>query len=137
MQHHNGVFRSTDAAKTWQSIKIDVSVFGFATVVHPEDPNTAWFVPGVKDEMRIPVDAKVVVTRTRDGGKTFDVLREGLPQEHAYDLAFRHGMDIDASGDRLAFGSTTGSLWTSDNQGDSWQQFSAHLPPVYCVRFVK
>ena len=49
----------------------------------------------------------------------------------------RHGMDIDETGDRLAFGSTTGSLWTTDDQGDSWQQFSAHLPPVYCVRFVK
>lgn len=137
VQHHNGVFRSTDACRNWQDIKAEPSAFGFATVVHPEDPDTAWFVPGVKDEVRIPVDAKVVVTRTRDGGKSFDILREGLPQEHAYDLTFRHGMDIDESGNRLAFGSTTGSLWTSDNQGDSWQQVSAHLPPVYCVRFVK
>ena len=137
VQHHNGVFRSTDACQTWQDIKIDLSVFGFATVVHPDDPDTAWFVPGIKDEMRIPVDGKVVVTRTRDGGRSFDVLREGLPQEHAYDLTFRHGMDIDETGDRLAFGSSTGSMWTSDNQGDSWQHVSAHLPPVYCVRFVK
>jgi hypothetical protein len=103
--------------------------------VHPAKGDTAWFVPAIKDEKRIPVDGRVVVTRTRDGGKSFDVLTDGLPQEHAYDLVFRHAMDIDASGDRLVFGSTTGSLWISENQGDSWQCISAHLPPVYCTRF--
>ena len=72
--------------------------------VHPDDADTAWFVPGVKDECRIPVDGKLVVARTRDGGQSFDVLTEGLPQEHAYDLVFRHALDIDDSGRRLAMG---------------------------------
>lgn len=135
-QHHNGIFRSTDGSKTWTEIKdVKPSTFGFAVVVHPQDGDTAWFVPGVKDEVRVPVDGKVVVTRTRDGGKSFDILRNGLPQEHAYDIVFRHCLDIDDSGDRLAFGSTTGSLWVSENQGDSWQCVSTHLPPIYCVRF--
>ena len=111
------------------------SSFGFAVAVHPEDPNTAWFVPGVKDEKRYPVDGALVVTRTRDGAETFDVLRDGLPQQHAYDIVYRHGLAIDASGDTLAFGSTTGNLWLSDDQGDRWQTVSEHLPPVYCVRF--
>jgi hypothetical protein len=48
---------------------------------------------------------------------------------------YRHGLDIDSSGDRLAFGSTTGNLWVSDDQGDHWQLVSQHLPPIYCVRF--
>ena len=78
--------------------------------MHPHDGDTAWLVPDVKDERRIPVNGQVVVTRTRDGGRTFEVLRNGLPQEHAYDLTFRHALDIDDTGDRLAFGSTTGSL---------------------------
>ena len=42
---------------------------------------------------------------------------------------------IDAGGETLAFGSTTGSVWVSNDQGDSWQHVSAHLPPVYAVRF--
>lgn len=79
--------------------------------VHPRDPNTAWFVPAVKDEKRYPAGGCVVVNRTRDGGQTFDTLTRGLPQEHAYDLVFRHALDVDESGDRLASGSTTGSLW--------------------------
>jgi photosystem II stability/assembly factor-like uncharacterized protein len=135
-QHHNGIFRSVDGAASWQEIEnVKPSAFGFPTVVHPDDGDTAWFVPAVKDEKRIPVDGKMAVTRTRDGGKTFETLSEGLPQVHAYDLVFRHALDIDASGTRLAMGSTTGSLWVSENSGDSWMNISAHLPPVYAVRF--
>jgi len=137
-QHHNGVFRTTDAGASWQAIEnVPPSTFGFASVVHPSDANTAWFVPAVSDEHRMPVDGKVVVARTRDGGHTFDQLIEGLPQEHAYDLVFRHALDIDSAGDILAFGSTTGSLWVSENQGDSWQNVTSNLPPIYCVRFAE
>ena len=91
----------------------------------------------MKDEKRIPVAGKVVVNRTTDGGKSFTTLTKGLPQEHAYDLVFRHALDIDESGERLAFGSTTGSLWISEDSGDTWQTISTHLPPVYAVRFEK
>ena len=66
----------------------------------------------------------------------FTYTRNGLPQEHAYDLTYRHRMDISADGDLLAFGSTTGSLWASDDQSDSWRTVSEHLPPVNAVRIV-
>ncbi len=136
-QHHNGIFRSTDGAASWQEIpEADPSVFGLAVAVHPQDAETAWFVPAIKDEKRIPVDGKVVVGRTRDGGASFEILRDGLPQHHAYDITFRHGLDVDGSGTHVAFGSTTGSLYVSDDQGDTWQTVSEHLPPVYAVRFM-
>jgi photosystem II stability/assembly factor-like uncharacterized protein len=136
VQHHNGVFKSSDGGANWTSIdKAAPSVFGFACVVHPEDSQTAWFVPAVKDECRVPVDGRMVVSRTRDGGETFEVLRKGLPQEHAYDLVYRHGLDLDASGTRLAMGSTTGGLWVSEDAGDAWECLSTHLPPIYAVRF--
>ena len=111
------------------------SVFGFPVVVHPRDPGTAWFVPEIKDEKRIPVGGKLVLTRTRDGARSFDVLANGLPQVHAYDVVYRHALTIDETGDRLAFGSTTGGLWISENQGDDWTCVSHTLPPVYAVRF--
>jgi photosystem II stability/assembly factor-like uncharacterized protein len=135
-QHHNGVFRSTDAGRSWRALEnVPPSTFGFACAVHPTDPDTAWLVPAKKDELRIPVDGKMVVARTRDGGESWQVLREGLPQRDAYDLVYRHGLDIDATGTHLAMGSTTGALWTSDNQGDRWTLLNAHLPPIYQVRF--
>lgn len=136
VQHHNGIFRSDDGGARWEEItEAGPSVFGFAVAVHPREPDTAWFVPAIKDEKRIPVAGEVVVTRTRDGGRSFETLRNGLPQEHAYDLVYRHALDIDTGGDRLAFGSTTGNLWLSEDQGDGWQCVARHLPPIYSVRF--
>jgi len=136
MQHHNGIFRSDDGGESWQELSdVPPSAFGFAVAVHPEEPDTAWFIPAVKDEQRIPVDARLVVTRTRDGGRHFDILDRGLPAEPAYDLVYRHALDISRDGERLAFASTTGSLWVSEDQGDTWQAVSKHLPPVVCVRF--
>jgi photosystem II stability/assembly factor-like uncharacterized protein len=138
VQHHNGIFRSTDAAASWTEIEnVKPSAFGFPVAVHPRDPDTAWFIPAVKDEKRYPVDARVVVNRTRDGGRTFEPITRGLPQQHAYDLVYRHALDVDDSGTRLVFGSTTGSLWVSEDAGDSWQTVSSNLPPVYAVCFEK
>ena len=135
-QHHCGIWRSLDGAESWQRIeKAGPSTFGFAVAVHPREPETAWFVPAQSDQKRIPVDGRVVVTRTRDGGQSFDVLTEGLPQEHAYDLVFRHALDVDESGDRLAFGSTTGAVWITEDQGDLWSALGVHLPPVHAIRF--
>ena len=110
---------------------------GHASTARGDDPAQAWFVPAISDEKRIPADGQVVVTRTRDGGKTFDVLRNGLPQAHAYDIVYRHALDIDASGNVLVFGSTTGSVWATVDQGDHWSHVARHLPPVYSVSAVK
>jgi len=136
LQHHNGVFRSTDRLKTTPEIKAcRPSKFGFAVAVHPKDPDTAWFVPAQKDEFRYPVDGKLVVSRTKDGGKSFEIIDAGLPQGPAYDLVYRHGLEVDGTGERLVMASTTGNAWISETGGDTWQLFSAHLPPVYAVRF--
>ncbi len=134
-QHHCGIWRSTDDAASWHELKAAPSSFGFVVAAHPQDPDTAWFVPAVKDERRIPVDGALCVTRTRDGGRTFEALRHGLPQQHCYDLIYRHGLDVAADGRELLMGSTTGNLWASHDGGDGWHPVSVHLPPVYAVRF--
>jgi hypothetical protein len=135
IQHHNGVFVSRDAGRQWQAVKgIQPSDFGFAVAVHPRDPQTAWFAPAIKDERRVPVDARLVVTRTRDGGGSFQALSQGLPQP-SWDLVYRHGLVVDDSGSLLAMASTTGGLWVSQDGGERWETVSAHLPPVYALRF--
>lgn len=136
MQHHNGIFVSENGGLNWREIENAApSAFGFAVAVHPNDPRTAWFVPGIKDELRVACDGALCVMRTRDGGDTWEQLRVGLPQEHAYHLVFRHSLDVSEDGRTLAFGSTTGSVWISEDAGDSWTRLSAELPPIYCVRF--
>jgi len=113
---------------------LPVDDFGFVVVAHPKEQGTAWFVPAIKDELRVPRDGALAVTRTRDGGATWETLSEGLPRRDAYDLIYRHGLDVDESGTQLAMGSTTGSLWVSENSGEQWRLVNAHLPPIYAVR---
>lgn len=135
VQHHNGVFRSDDGGERWQSVVVPPSVFGFAVGVHPREPGTAWFVPAVKDEKRVPVNGRLVVSRTRDGGGAFEVLSAGLPSDPAYDLVYRHGLAVDGSGDRVAIGSTTGGLWISEDQGGRWTAPALRLPPIHALTF--
>ena len=135
-QHHNGIWRSDDNAASWLEVSdVPASNFGFAVAVHPNDGDTAWFVPAIADQTRIPRDGALVVNRTRDGGRSFETLRTGLPHNDCYDLVYRHGLAVSPSGMRLLMGSTTGSLWASDDAGEHWAVAAAHLPPIHAVRF--
>lgn len=137
-QHHNGMWQSQNGGRTWEELTdVPVSNFGFAVAVHPSDGNTAWFAPAEADQRRIPVDTALAVTRTTDGGKTFTVLREGLPQNQCYDLVYRHGLAVSGDGNSLLMTSTTGGVWMSGNAGDSWQTISTTMPPIYAVCFAK
>jgi hypothetical protein len=137
-QHHNGIFRTQKPGAPWREITAKaVSRFGFACAAHPQDPDTAWFVPAEKDECRVPKDGRLVVLRTSDGGRSFTELRGGLPQQHAYDLVWRHGLDVAPDGLSLAMGSTSGRLWVSDDGGEGWREFAANLPPIWAVRMVQ
>jgi hypothetical protein len=140
-QHHCGIWRSQDDATSWQQIHPQdangqpISGFGFAVAVHPRDAQCAWFVPAISDQARVPVDAALSVSRTRDGGKTFESLRQGLPQKNCYDLIYRHGLALAPDGQTLLIGSTTGGLWVSENGGDNWQEITHTLPPIYALQF--
>lgn len=134
-QNHCGVFASRDGAATWKRVSSpdDGVHFGFPVAVDAEDGNTAWVVPGVSDAKRMAIDGSLFVARTEDGGATWQPLRKGLPQQNAYDVVYRHGLHN--AGDRLAFGSTTGNLYVSEDRGDSWTAAAQNLPPIYSVRF--
>ena len=134
-QNHCGVFRSEDGGASWKDIgQPDGPVrFGFAVAAHDTRPERAWVIPAIADEKRIAIDGALQVCRTDDGGATWTSLREGLPQEGCFDLVYRHALD--ARGDTVAFGSTTGNLWLSRNGGDVWQCLSNHLPLIHSVRF--
>jgi photosystem II stability/assembly factor-like uncharacterized protein len=134
-QNHCGVFHSNDGAATWRKVCApDVGVhFGFPIAVDEHDGRTAWVVPGVADQQRTAIGGGLFVARTEDGGATWTQLRKGLPQEHAYDVIYRHALD--QRGGRLAFGTTSGNLYVSEDRGDTWQTVANNLPPIYSVRF--
>jgi photosystem II stability/assembly factor-like uncharacterized protein len=135
-QNHVGIFRSTDTGHTWTeaSQESGPARFGFAIAADARDADRAWVVPATSDEKRYAVDEALCVGRTEDGGKTWTVFREGLPQESCFDVTYRHALD--ARGDTLVFGTTTGNLFASEDRGESWQCIGSSFPPILSVRFV-
>ena len=85
----------------------------------------------------MPVDGRLVVTRSRDGGRSLEVLSGGLPERDCYDLVYRHGLAVDGAGAGLVMGSTTGNLWASRDGGETWRHLAAHLPPIAAVALAR
>ena len=134
-QNHSGVFTSEDCGRTWNRVSNKTAAvhFGFPIAADERDGKTAWVVPAKGDDERMAVEAGLFVARTRDGGATWETFREGLPQEHAYDIVYRHALD--AREGRVCFGSTTGNVYLSEDDGESWSSVGNNLPPVHSVRF--
>ncbi len=134
-QNHCGIFNSTDGARQWNIVSAEgqTAHFGFTIAVDEANPGTAWVVPAHSDGQRMALDGGLCVCRTEDGGATWTDLRNGLPQQGCFDVVYRHGLDI--TGSTLAFGSTTGNLFISEDRGDHWAAAANYLPPIYSVRF--
>jgi photosystem II stability/assembly factor-like uncharacterized protein len=134
-QNHFGVFYSKDGARQWENVsKPEQNVnFGFPIVADAKDGQTAWVVPARADSERMTIDGGLFVARTNDGGQSWQTFRTGLPQDNAYDIVLRHGLD--ASGDCVCFGSTSGNLYLSEDRGETWICLGNNFPPIYSVRF--
>lgn len=83
---------------------------------------------------RFPPDAAAAVWRSRDARESWAALRAGLPQEACFFTALRQGM----SGDRqdpagVYFGTNTGSVFASRDEGDTGEEIARHLPTVLSV----
>lgn len=135
-QVHPGVYRSDDDGRTWMSIAGGLpSDFGFPMVVHPHRPGVVFSFPLTADSHRFPPDARCRVYRSEDAGDSWDALSDGLPDEPFYGAVLRDAMccdDADPAG--VYFGTRSGEVYASPNEGDHWQQVAAHLPDVLCVR---
>lgn len=134
-QNHAGVFYSRDNAQTWTKVsQAEKGVhFGFAVASDAQNGQRAWVVPARGDNERMALDGALFVSRTSDGGQSWEQLRQGLPQQAAFDVIYRHALA--ASDGVIAFGSTTGNLYVSEDAGESWVAVGHNLPPIYSVRF--
>jgi len=136
LQNHWGLYRSDDWGASWNDIANGVpSDFGFALSVHPHRPETVYIVPLESDEYRCTPEARLRVYRTADGGGSWHALTEGLPQEDAWETVLRDALCTDSRDPAgVYFGTRSGKLWASRDDGDSWSLAQEGLPPVVCVK---
>jgi photosystem II stability/assembly factor-like uncharacterized protein len=135
-QNHCGMYRTEDGGRSWHSIEAGLpSTFGFPAAVHPRDPSTLYLVPLNGDSVgRYVPEGKVAVWRTRDGGDHWETLRNGLPQENAFLCVLRQAMATDRlSPAGVYFGTSSGALFASRDEGDSWTCIAQHLPVILSV----
>lgn len=135
MQNHVGVYRRKRGDPAWTIIEKGLSSsFGFPMVAHPRDARTILVVPLEGDFNRVTPGGAMAVYRSTNGGQRWARLSKGLPQKDAWFTVLRDAMrtdDRDPAG--VYVGTTTGQLYYSRNEGDSWQLLADHLPQVQSV----
>ena len=136
LQNHWGLYRSDDWGDSWQDIANGVpSDFGFAMQMHPHDPDTVYIVPIEADMFRATPEAKLRVYRTKNAGASWHPLTKGLPQSDAYENVLRDALTADSFDSAgIYFGTRSGKLFASRDEGESWEELADGLPPIVCVK---
>ena len=134
-QNHVGVHRSDDGGASWTEITEGLpSEFGFVAAAHPHDKDSFYVVPLDPGHGRTMPDGHASVWRTSDAGSSWRRLDDGLPQEGAYVGVLRGAMTIDdEDSPGLYFGTSTGQVFASVDEGEHWTQIADYLPDVWSV----
>jgi hypothetical protein len=139
-QNHCGIYRLDRPSPRWVRVGTrmpgEVGDVGFPMVVHPRDADTAWVFPmdGGTVWPRTSPGGRPAAYATRDGGESWQRLDGGLPAEQAWWTVKRQAMCADAHDPvGLYFGTTSGELWASRDEGRHWSCVARHLPEIYAV----
>ena len=132
-QAHTGTYFRDAGDKKWANVTKGLPTdYGFASAIHPRDPKTAYVFP-LEFPMRMSPASATGVHRTRDRGKTWTRVANGLPRGARYEV-MREGMATDRMDPAgVYFGTTSGELWGSADEGRTWSLIAQHLPPILAV----
>ncbi|MEM1246045.1 MAG: glycosyl hydrolase [Acidobacteriota bacterium] len=130
----DGMYRSTDAGKTWSHIGLDRAGLIPRVAVHPEDPETVWVA--ALGQIFGPNEERGVY-KSSDGGETWRAVLQVSDQTGAVDLV------VDPSNPRNVFaavwtverkpwtlidGGEESGIYKSTDGGESWTRLEADLP---------
>ncbi|MGO9066495.1 MAG: WD40/YVTN/BNR-like repeat-containing protein [Myxococcaceae bacterium] len=139
-QNHCGIYRLDRPSRQWRRVGRNmpkgVGDIGFPMVVHPRDADTAWVFPmdGTTVWPRTSPEGVPAVYVTRNGGERWHRLDSGLPERQAWWTVKRQAMTADAADPvGLYFGTTSGELWMSRDEGTRWSCIARNLPEIYAV----
>ncbi|MES2364270.1 MAG: glycosyl hydrolase [Pseudomonadota bacterium] len=142
-QNHCGIYRLDRPSDRWVRIGKHmpkrIGDIGFPMVVHPRDADTAWVFPmdGTTVWPRTSPAGKPAVYGTGNGGKTWQRLAQGLPENQAWWTVKRQAMTADTCNPvGLYFGTSSGELWMSRDEGQQWSCIARHLPEIYAVEAI-
>ena len=135
MQHHLGVFRTSDFGETWNDIGEGLpELFGFPVASHPRKSGHVWVVPNHSGEFRASSTGEFRVFKSESGGDLWVGMTNGLPQENAYLSTLRESMAVDSLDPVGVYvGAKSGVLFGSRDEGSSWYEVVSSLPPILSV----
>jgi photosystem II stability/assembly factor-like uncharacterized protein len=136
LQNHWGIYRSDDYGECWQDIAHGIpSDFGFCVQVHPHNPDCVYVIPVESDEFRCTPEGRLRVYRTRNAGRSWETLTRGLPQHDAYETVLRDALSADSLQPAgIYFGTRSGKLFGSSDDGKSWLKIADGLPQIVSVQ---
>jgi hypothetical protein len=139
-QNHCGIYRMERREGEWirigKAMPKKVGDIGFPLVLHPHNPNTLWVFPmdGTTVWPRTSPEGRPAVFRSINAGKSWSRLNKGLPGKNAWWTVKRQAMTVDhEKRPGVYFGTTSGEIWASRDEGDSWHCIARHLPHIYAL----
>ena len=143
-QNHCGVYRTDDKGENWERLEDNglPSSFGFPIAINHLKPDMAFVIPedsvrGSEGEVgggdRVTTGGRLGVYRTDDGGRSWELASNGLP-EQAWVEVLREGMASDRRDPvGIYFGTKSGAVYVSPDEGEEWIEAARHLPAVLSV----
>jgi photosystem II stability/assembly factor-like uncharacterized protein len=138
-QNHCGIYRLDRPGTRWERIgdqmPREVGDIGFPVELHPRDPDTAWVFPmdGTDVWPRTSPEGRPAAYVTRDAGASWARQDQGLPGQGWFTVKRQAMTTDDRDPVGVYFGTTSGEVWASNDEGASWTSILAHLPEVYSV----
>jgi photosystem II stability/assembly factor-like uncharacterized protein len=127
-----GLYYSADGGETWEHLSTHRARIGYPDALMFSPDESLMFMAGSAcspGDWRTTHDADAAVGRSRDGGRTWEILTQGLP---AHIVGNFEAMTMASwpGGFTLFAATTDGDVFASEDGGESWATIASDLAPI-------